>query len=154
MLNKGQVMSNYYRIMNKQGGYCWMQSCATLICNTKNSDEQSIICVNYVLRWASLLIQQKVFYIYGQRGRGDKKILSKIKWQAIDDENFFQWPPVLNNCDGPMPSARGQIGRRRQRGRRRRCGSLGARRSPHQRGLSVRLCWSRRKVRHSRQERK
>ena len=26
-----------------------MQSCATLICNTKNSDEQSIICVNYVL---------------------------------------------------------------------------------------------------------
>ena len=26
-----------------------MQSCATLICNTKNADEQSIICVNYVL---------------------------------------------------------------------------------------------------------
>ena len=50
VLNKGQVMSNYYRMMNKQGGYCWMQSCATLICNTKNSDEQSIICVNYVLR--------------------------------------------------------------------------------------------------------
>ena len=50
VLNKGQVMSNYYRIMNKQGGYSWMQSCATLICNTKNSDEQSIICVNYVLR--------------------------------------------------------------------------------------------------------
>ena len=51
VLNKGQVMSNYYRIMNKQGGYSWMQSCATLICNTKNSDEQSIICVNYVLRY-------------------------------------------------------------------------------------------------------
>jgi len=49
LLNKGQVMSNYYRIMNKTGGYSWMQSCATLICNTKNSDEQSIICVNYVL---------------------------------------------------------------------------------------------------------
>lgn len=49
LLNKGQVMSNYYRILNKSGGYSWMQSCATLICNTKNSDEQSIICVNYVL---------------------------------------------------------------------------------------------------------
>jgi len=35
LLNKGQVMSNYYRMMNKQGGYSWMQSCATLICNTK-----------------------------------------------------------------------------------------------------------------------
>ena len=42
-------MSNYYRILNKSGGYSWVQSCATLICNTKNADEQSIICVNYVL---------------------------------------------------------------------------------------------------------
>jgi neuronal PAS domain-containing protein 1/3 len=49
VLNKGQVMSDYYRILNKSGGYSWMQSCATLICNTKNADEQSIICVNYVL---------------------------------------------------------------------------------------------------------
>ena len=156
MLNKGQVMSNYYRIMNKQGGYCWMQSCATLICNTKNSDEQSIICVNYVLRWASLsiLTKQRGFYILVRGVEETKKILSKIQYQALDDENFFQWPPVLNNCDGPMPSARGQIGRRWQRGWRKRCGSLGARRSPHQRGLSVRLCRSRRKVRHSRQERK
>jgi len=49
LLNKGQVMSNYFRLLNKKGGYTWMQACATLICNTKNSDEQSIICVNYVL---------------------------------------------------------------------------------------------------------
>ncbi len=49
VLNKGQVMSNYYRLINKTGGYTWLQSCATLICNTKNAEEQSIICVNYVL---------------------------------------------------------------------------------------------------------
>jgi len=49
LIKKGQVMSNYYRLMNRQGGYTWMQICATLVCNTKNSDEQSIICVNYVL---------------------------------------------------------------------------------------------------------
>ena len=42
-------MSNYYRLMNRRGGYTWMQLCATLVCNSKNSDEQSIICVNYVL---------------------------------------------------------------------------------------------------------
>lgn len=61
LLNKGQVMSNYYRIMNKNGGYSWMQSCATLICNTKNSDEQSIICVNYVLsgpQFANIVMDQ------------------------------------------------------------------------------------------------
>eukprot|EP00095_Tigriopus_kingsejongensis_P004497 snap_masked-scaffold1746_size29152-processed-gene-0.3 protein:Tk04497 transcript:snap_masked-scaffold1746_size29152-processed-gene-0.3-mRNA-1 annotation:"protein trachealess" len=49
LLNKGQVMSEYFRLMNKFGGYTWMQICATLICNTKNSEEQSIVCVNYVL---------------------------------------------------------------------------------------------------------
>lgn len=50
VLNKGQVMSNYFRLLNKRGGYTWMQACATLICNVKNAEEQSIICVNYVLR--------------------------------------------------------------------------------------------------------
>ncbi|XP_077522312.1 PAS domain-containing protein trachealess isoform X2 [Amblyomma americanum] len=49
LMNKGQVMSGYYRLINKNGGYTWMQTCATVICNNKNSEEQSIICVNYVL---------------------------------------------------------------------------------------------------------
>jgi len=49
LIKKGQVMSNYYRMMNRTGGYTWMQICATLVCNNKNSDEQTIICVNYVL---------------------------------------------------------------------------------------------------------
>ncbi|GAB6021454.1 hypothetical protein CHUAL_004059 [Chamberlinius hualienensis] len=49
LIQKGQVMSSYYRIMNKSGGYTWIQTCATVVITTKNSDEQSIICVNYVI---------------------------------------------------------------------------------------------------------
>ncbi|GIY72464.1 protein trachealess [Caerostris extrusa] len=49
LLQKGQVMSGYYRLMNKNGGYTWLQSCATVICNSKNTEEETIICVNYVL---------------------------------------------------------------------------------------------------------
>ncbi|XP_042902039.1 protein trachealess isoform X1 [Parasteatoda tepidariorum] len=49
LINKGQVMSSYYRLINKNGGYTWVQTCATVICNSKNSDEQSIICVNYII---------------------------------------------------------------------------------------------------------
>ena len=49
VINKGQVMSTYFRLLNRRGGYTWMQMCATLVCNTKNDQEQSIICVNYVL---------------------------------------------------------------------------------------------------------
>lgn len=52
MLNKGQVLTDYYRLMNRHGGYVWMQTCATIICNAKNVDEQNIIAINYVLRYA------------------------------------------------------------------------------------------------------
>lgn len=49
VLNKGQVLTHYYRLMNKTGGYTWLQTCATVICNSKNAEEQNIICVNYVI---------------------------------------------------------------------------------------------------------
>lgn len=51
MINKGQVMTQYYRIMNKNGGYTWVQTCATVVCNSKNAEEQNVICVNYVIRY-------------------------------------------------------------------------------------------------------
>ena len=35
--------------MNKNGGYTWIQTCATVVCSAKNPDEQNIICVNYVV---------------------------------------------------------------------------------------------------------
>lgn len=49
VINKGQVLTHYYRLMNKNGGYTWLQTCATVVCNSKNADEQNIICVNYVV---------------------------------------------------------------------------------------------------------
>ncbi|XP_021938528.1 protein trachealess isoform X2 [Zootermopsis nevadensis] len=49
LINKGQVMTQYYRVMNKNGGYTWVQTCATVVCNSKNAEEQNIICVNYVI---------------------------------------------------------------------------------------------------------
>lgn len=50
MIHKGQILTHYYRLMNKSGGYTWLQTCATVVCNSKNAEEQNIICVNYVIR--------------------------------------------------------------------------------------------------------
>ena len=36
-------------MMNKNGGYTWIQTCATVVSSAKNPDEQNIICVNYVV---------------------------------------------------------------------------------------------------------
>lgn len=49
VISKGQVLTHYYRIMNKNGGWTWVQTCATVVCSAKNADEQNIICVNYVV---------------------------------------------------------------------------------------------------------
>lgn len=49
LINKGQVLTHYYRLMNKNGGYTWVQTCATVVCSSKNAEEQNIICVNYVI---------------------------------------------------------------------------------------------------------
>ena len=51
VLSKGQVLTDYYRLMNKHGGFIWIQTCATVLHNAKSPDEQNIIAINYVLRY-------------------------------------------------------------------------------------------------------
>ncbi|MED6243358.1 hypothetical protein ATANTOWER_018993, partial [Ataeniobius toweri] len=48
-MNKGQCVTKYYRWIQKNGGYIWIQSSATIAINAKNSSEKNIIWVNYVL---------------------------------------------------------------------------------------------------------
>lgn len=43
-------MTKYYRWIQKNGGYIWIQSSATIAINAKNSSDKNIIWVNYVLR--------------------------------------------------------------------------------------------------------
>lgn len=49
LLSKGQVSTGPYRFLAKNGGFVWMQTQATVIFNAKNSQPESIVCVNFVL---------------------------------------------------------------------------------------------------------
>ncbi|TSO25196.1 Neuronal PAS domain-containing protein 3 [Bagarius yarrelli] len=49
VINKGQCVTKYYRWIQKNGGYIWIQSSATIAINAKNANEKNIIWVNYVL---------------------------------------------------------------------------------------------------------
>ncbi|XP_039598212.1 hypoxia inducible factor 1 subunit alpha b [Polypterus senegalus] len=46
---KGQATTGQYRMLAKNGGYVWVETQATVIYNSKNSQPQCIVCVNYVL---------------------------------------------------------------------------------------------------------
>ncbi|XP_062872735.1 neuronal PAS domain-containing protein 1 [Trichomycterus rosablanca] len=49
LLRKGQVVTGYYRWLQKRGGYLWVQSCATVSINHKAPHERNVIWVNYIL---------------------------------------------------------------------------------------------------------
>uniref|UniRef100_A0A3B4AGP6 PAS domain-containing protein n=1 Tax=Periophthalmus magnuspinnatus TaxID=409849 RepID=A0A3B4AGP6_9GOBI len=49
LLNKGQCVTKYYRWIQKNGGYIWIQSSATIAINAKNNSDKNVIWVNYVL---------------------------------------------------------------------------------------------------------
>ncbi|XP_029111068.1 neuronal PAS domain-containing protein 1 isoform X2 [Scleropages formosus] len=49
LLRKGQVVTGYYRWLQRRGGFQWVQSCATVSVNHKAPHERNVIWVNYVL---------------------------------------------------------------------------------------------------------
>ncbi|GFO34653.1 MAGUK p55 subfamily member 5-a [Plakobranchus ocellatus] len=50
ILRKGQALTDYYRLMGRNGGFVWIQTCATTLLNNKSSpDDQSILAINYVV---------------------------------------------------------------------------------------------------------
>ncbi|XP_013406577.1 protein trachealess-like [Lingula anatina] len=49
LLSKGQVLTDYYRMLNKHGGYVWVQTCAMMILNKNDEVISTIIGVNTVL---------------------------------------------------------------------------------------------------------
>ncbi|KAK2561643.1 Neuronal PAS domain-containing protein 3 [Acropora cervicornis] len=48
-LSKGQVLTKYYRWMNKNGGWVWMQTKASLIPHPTNPDLKQMLCLNYIV---------------------------------------------------------------------------------------------------------
>ncbi|XP_041865491.1 endothelial PAS domain-containing protein 1b [Melanotaenia boesemani] len=49
LCTKGQAVSGQYRMLAKSGGYVWVETQGTVIYNSRNSQPQCIVCINYVL---------------------------------------------------------------------------------------------------------
>lgn len=66
LFTKGQATTGQYRMLGKEGGYVWVETQATVIYNSKNSQPQCIVCVNYVL---SGLVEKEVVLSLDQTER-------------------------------------------------------------------------------------
>ncbi|XP_060032967.1 neuronal PAS domain-containing protein 1 isoform X2 [Erinaceus europaeus] len=52
LLDKGQVVTSYYRWLQRAGGFVWLQSVATVAVNGKSPAERHVLWVSYVLSQA------------------------------------------------------------------------------------------------------
>ncbi|XP_032470604.1 neuronal PAS domain-containing protein 1 isoform X3 [Phocoena sinus] len=52
LLDKGQVMTGYYRWLQRAGGFVWLQSVATVAMSGKSPGERHVLWVSYVLSQA------------------------------------------------------------------------------------------------------
>eukprot|EP00069_Balaena_mysticetus_P009870 bmy_06596T0 len=52
LLDKGQVMTGYYRWLQRAGGFVWLQSVATVAVSGKSPGERHVLWVSYVLSQA------------------------------------------------------------------------------------------------------
>ncbi|XP_074661327.1 hypoxia-inducible factor 1-alpha-like isoform X2 [Tubulanus polymorphus] len=49
LFSKGQAATSHYRFLAKGGGYAWMVTQATVICNPQTQKPQCVVCLNYVI---------------------------------------------------------------------------------------------------------
>ncbi|CAI9624634.1 unnamed protein product [Staurois parvus] len=86
MFTKGQVTTGQYRMLAKKGGYVWVETQATVIYNTKNSQPQCIVCVNYVL---SDIVEKELILSLGQT----ESTLESVESAEV------KMPPIFTKLD-------------------------------------------------------
>ena len=55
VLAKGQVCTGKYRLLQKHGGYVWVETDATVVYNIRTGKPESVVCINYILRLECIL---------------------------------------------------------------------------------------------------
>lgn len=51
VLSKGQVSTSHYRFLANCGGFVWAETQATILYNSKTSQPEAIVCLNFILRY-------------------------------------------------------------------------------------------------------
>ncbi|KAG9336617.1 hypothetical protein JZ751_002964 [Albula glossodonta] len=89
---KGQATTGQYRMLAKRGGFVWVETQATVIYNSKNSQPQCIVCVNYVLSGVLeeelvLSLEQTETKVKPVEGESPEANMSKLFTKAEENKN-------------------------------------------------------------------
>lgn len=92
LFSKGQVMTDRYRFLAKNGGYVWVVTQATIIYNNRTHRPESVVCVHYTL---SDVIEKKVIFASFQKASTD----SMLKFFKPMTEDVFRPKSELQDED-------------------------------------------------------
>ncbi|KAI1895370.1 hypothetical protein AGOR_G00105590 [Albula goreensis] len=89
---KGQATTGQYRMLAKRGGFVWVETQATVIYNSKNSQPQCIVCVNYVLSGVLeeelvLSLEQTETKVKPVEGESPEANMTKLFTKAEENNN-------------------------------------------------------------------
>ncbi|XP_030600675.1 hypoxia inducible factor 1 subunit alpha, like isoform X2 [Archocentrus centrarchus] len=92
LLSKGQVSTSQYRFLANNGGYVWAETQATVLYNSKTSQPDAIVCLNFIL---SSVEQPDVVFSVEQTRCG------RVPKVEPADEDFA---PVIDVCSSEPES--------------------------------------------------
>nr|AGT15728.1 hypoxia induced factor 3 alpha [Clarias batrachus] len=84
LLSKGQVCTSRYRFLAKNGGFVWTETQATVLYNSKTSQPEAVVCLNFIL--SAVEEADVVFSIEQTRSDLMQDKLSVIEVEDSDDE--------------------------------------------------------------------
>ncbi|XP_078063365.1 hypoxia-inducible factor 1-alpha-like [Mustelus asterias] len=96
LLSKGQVTSDHYRFLAKNGGYVWLKTQATTIYNSRNTRPECIICINFVL--SAVIEDTAVFSLDQTRQESGTD-------PGENQDLFSLWKENPEKLDGLAPNA-------------------------------------------------
>ncbi|XP_026780603.3 hypoxia inducible factor 1 subunit alpha, like [Pangasianodon hypophthalmus] len=84
LLSKGQVCTSRYRFLAKNGGFVWTETQATVLYNSKTSQPEAVVCLNFIL--SAVEEADTVFSIEQTRSELTQDKLSVIEMEDSEDE--------------------------------------------------------------------
>ncbi|XP_076099182.1 hypoxia-inducible factor 1-alpha-like isoform X1 [Mytilus galloprovincialis] len=101
LFSKGQVMTERYRFLARNGGYVWVITQATIIYNNRTHRPESVVCVHYVLSG----VEEKNLILAGFQK--EIKEDSMLKFFKPSTEDVFQPKSEINQEEMDMYMAPG-----------------------------------------------
>ncbi|XP_057197978.1 endothelial PAS domain-containing protein 1b [Triplophysa rosa] len=103
LCTKGQAVSGQYRMLAKHGGYVWVETQGTVIYNSRNSQPQCIVCVNYVLsdieEKSMIFSMDQTESLFKSHHLAGKTLFSKLK---EEHEDLAQLAPTPGDTIIPL----------------------------------------------------